>query len=361
MSTSLDGPPSVVEELHGTPVADPYRWLEDRTSQQSECWIREQQRRCHLYFSGCSDLATIRNLVRGYLDVEIADQPAKVGHRLFFRRQNPGQEQAGIYVRDTNTNMEHLLVDPRSFGDFVSVEIHRISEDGSLLAFEVRSGGEDKKAILIVNTESGRILPDAIDVGYSRGFAFTANNDGLYYCQESAKDADEHRIWLHFFQSGKADRLIFRAPRAPESRLALIADSVNLAAIWSRRETSTLVADLYVATRADELNWKTVYKRKEWPHLPLLRYGRIFLLSSDSAQNSTLMELDSDGRELRTVLSEKASFIQQIVMARDSIYLITRREDCRSRKIDLCVSKRKRRSEILLIRAEPYCVVSVGR
>ena len=33
----------VVEDYHGTPVADPYRWLEDVASADTQAWIEAQQ------------------------------------------------------------------------------------------------------------------------------------------------------------------------------------------------------------------------------------------------------------------------------------------------------------------------------
>ncbi|HCX78053.1 MAG TPA: hypothetical protein DG577_01430, partial [Firmicutes bacterium] len=33
---------SIVENFHGTMVADPYRWLEDSLSPESQAWIQEQ-------------------------------------------------------------------------------------------------------------------------------------------------------------------------------------------------------------------------------------------------------------------------------------------------------------------------------
>src|SRR5260370_5147618 len=185
MPLSMFRPAPVEEIIHDVVVSDPYRWLEDRHLPETEEWIADQQRRCEEYFADCGNLDALRSRVREYLDVEVLDQPAKVAGRYFYRRRNRGQEQASIYERNISTGHERLLVDPSALGPFASVGIHRISEDGSLLAYELKDGVEDKKAIRIVDVESGRILPDRIENGYARGVVFTSDYRGFYYCHET--------------------------------------------------------------------------------------------------------------------------------------------------------------------------------
>ena len=93
-------PGSTIDILHGVEVADPYRWLEDRNSDQTEEWISEQMRVHDRYFSKLPTLNMLRSRVSEYLNVEILDQPAQVGSYVFFRRRMSDQQQACIYVRD---------------------------------------------------------------------------------------------------------------------------------------------------------------------------------------------------------------------------------------------------------------------
>src|SRR6266481_5968465 len=152
-------PVQVEEVFHGVTVLDPYRWLEDRGSLHTEEWIASQQRRLDMYFSSVRQFRPLRTLVSQFLNVDVIDQAAHVGDRYFYRRREKNREQACIWVKDMATGQERVLVDPNEQGQFVSARIHSISDKGDLLAYEVKQGGEDARAIKIVELETGRTLP----------------------------------------------------------------------------------------------------------------------------------------------------------------------------------------------------------
>lgn len=149
----LTGP--IEEVIHGIMVRDPYRWLEDPSLPETEAWIRKQQQRCDAYFNSCPQLALLEQRVEAYLDIEVVDQPARVGDQYFYRKRRKGEEQGCLYARDSTSSIERLLVDPSVEGRYNSVGIYRISPDGACLAFEQRRGGEDRKEIGFVNVNGG--------------------------------------------------------------------------------------------------------------------------------------------------------------------------------------------------------------
>ena len=311
----------VEDVLHGVRVTDPYRWLEDRSLPQTVQWIREQQQNRADYFSACPGIETITSRVREYLDTEILDQPAKVGDRYFYRKRSKAQQQACIYVREISTGKDRLLVDPCSQGPFTSVGIHRISDDGSLIAYETISGGAARKTIGILDVESGRILPSELEEGFPRGLAFTPNNDGFYYCHDTKSDSDEHTIRLHRFDEPLPDRVVFRAPRVQTSRLVLSHDLERLGAIWFHPEGSQFLVDFSIAPLADDLTWTKIFTNKTAPYTPIFCHGRLFVLHQGDHQHLTVTELTEDGRETRTVVPERSTAICQILIAPDRLYV----------------------------------------
>lgn len=303
--------PPVEEVIHGTVVRDPYRWLEDRSLPQTQEWVRTQQANCDAYFARCEDIDKIRRRVREYLEVEIVDQPARIGDRYFFRRRDKNQEQGLIYVRDAG--VDRVLVDPASEGPLVSIGIHRISRSGSLLAYEHRCGGEDRKSIHVVDVKTGIILSDALERGFARGLEFTPGDDGYFYCHETSPVSRDHTIRFHLFDRPAADQIVFRADRSRVSRLVLTGDSVHIGAIWVREAAGEeLLEDLWIARKTDPTDWQQVCSKRPLPFSPILRYGRIFALTQGGSSDWKLVELDLAGNEIRTIVPEQEGVLRQL-------------------------------------------------
>src|SRR5580698_1669316 len=130
----------IEEVLHGVAVEDPYRWLENRSLQETDAWIRRQQQQCSSYFDASPEMQVLERLVQQYLDVEVVDQPVRIADRYFYRKRERKQEQGSIVVRAAETNIERLLIDPSSDGPFTSVAIYCISPEGNYLAYELKRG-----------------------------------------------------------------------------------------------------------------------------------------------------------------------------------------------------------------------------
>ena len=90
----------MTEVLHGVPVTDPYRWLEDQESPRTREWISAQTRYARSYLDSIPDRERIRQRIRQLLDVETYDSLQKVGTRYFFRKRLAGQEQPCICFRE---------------------------------------------------------------------------------------------------------------------------------------------------------------------------------------------------------------------------------------------------------------------
>ena len=101
----------VVDEIHGVPVPDPYRWLEQPDSDESRAWAAAQ---ADLYVSERDTWPgreTYRARLLELLGAGMVSAPVWRGERQFFMRRSAEQEHAVLLTVDPD-GTEHVLVDP---------------------------------------------------------------------------------------------------------------------------------------------------------------------------------------------------------------------------------------------------------
>ena len=104
----------VADTLHGTKVADPYRWLEDdvRTSKEVADWVTAQNKVTFGYLEKIPSRKPIQKRLTELWNYERQSAPFKAGGRYFVYRNNGLQNQSVLYVSETLDGKERVLIDP---------------------------------------------------------------------------------------------------------------------------------------------------------------------------------------------------------------------------------------------------------
>jgi prolyl oligopeptidase len=327
MSTVAQG--GTIEVIHGVEVRDPYRWLEHRWLPDTEEWINRQQQLCDQYFLQNKFFSPLRQVVTDTLAVEVIDQAARASDRVFLRKQIDGQERAAIWVKRAAEAEDRLLVDPSMVGSNVSVGILRISSDGSLLAYSVRSSGSDATEVRIVDVETGEALPDQLEISYVRGFAFVTRGKGFYYCAEPVSGTGTFTIKRHEFgESPSSDVTLFSVPWAKHRRVVLLSNCGTLAAVVSELTGAEMRQDLYITDEDNSSDWKALYTGVRGRLWPILARGQVFLLDRENARNGQIVGFRVGDKSIRVIVPEGSNPIQKCLVTREGFvitYLVDRK------------------------------------
>lgn len=186
-SQEHNGPPAtctdnVSETIHGVTIADPYRWLEDQNSPETRAWIEAQNKYT------ASKLATIpvREQIHARLTqlmkIDTIGIPIARGGRYFFTKRRADQNQPVIYLRNGFNGTDEVLIDPNTMSpdQTTSVVIQDISDDGKLMAYAVRQGGEDEVTVKLMDVDSRKDLSDSLPKGRI-GVSLKPDKTGFYY------------------------------------------------------------------------------------------------------------------------------------------------------------------------------------
>ena len=323
----------VTEVLHGVPITDPYRWLEDQDSPQTRQWIEVQTRYARQYLDSLPGRDRIRERIREFLAVETYDSLQKVGNRYFFRKRLPDQEQPCIYMREGADGEDQLLVDPneRGTGMFTAVKPVRVSMDGRLLLYEVKQGGERTGTFELLDIETRRALPDGLPRGYLRGFAFAPDGKSFCYAHEplDAKRSFHRAAYQHVLGTNfKDDREIFCAGEDEKLRVGLISDAQRLGFLVYRFLEKTRT-DFYLKPWESDEAPERVVTNADYSFGPLLLPSRILAITDRYAPNLRIVELRPrpEGEpEWADLVPESDGRIQQWAVAGERILVSYIRE-----------------------------------
>lgn len=316
----------VTDMLHGVPVTDSYRWLEDQDSLRTRAWIAAQTQFARSYLEAIPGRDRIRERVRELVDVETYDSILKAGKRYFFRKRLPGQEQPCIYVRQGIDGPDRLLVDPaeRGTGKYTAIKPLRPSPDGRLLLYEVKQGGERTGTFELVNADSGRVLPDGLPHGYLRGFAFAPDSSSFYYVHEHSGSTMRAGVALRHTlgTSPDADKQVLAVDGREKPRVVIVPGMTRLGFLVFRF-LDKIYTDFYLWNFLAESGPEPVILNADYKFDPiLLNSGRILAISNLNAPNFRIVEIHlpaGQQAEFKEVIPESNSMIQGWLVTKNRI------------------------------------------
>lgn len=198
----------VTDDYHGVKVVDPYRWLEDQHSPTTRAWIEEQNKYTDSLLNAWPEKEQLKRRVAELLKIDSIDAPMERSGRLFFVKRAADQDQGVLCVKKHDGTDDEVLVDPNqmSADHTISVLLETASDDGALVAYGLRKGGEDETTIHFRDVDRRADWPDVLPKANYFDMAITPDKSGLYY----SRGGNAPRVFYHAFGTDPAkDQLVF--------------------------------------------------------------------------------------------------------------------------------------------------------
>ncbi len=211
----------VVDDYHGTKVADPYRWLEDADSPESRAWIEAENALTFGYLGKIPERARLAARITKLFNYEKVSTPWKAGGRWFWNK-NDGLQNQGVLYTATSVDAEpSVLLDPNTLSadGTVSLGGTSISEDGKYMAYALSTAGSDWEEWRVREITTGKDLADRLAWVKFSGASWAHDGSGFYYSRypkpasegQSLKEANFGQA-VYFHRLGDAqekDRLVY--------------------------------------------------------------------------------------------------------------------------------------------------------
>ena len=174
-----------VTDYFGTKVSDPYRWMETEASQSQFMEFLKAQNE---YTRSVLDSVTARDAILTRIQHLDNAVPAvrswqRGGNSIFYLETAPGATSASLLVRDAAGHSRTLL-DPKTLEQgtaHAAIDYFAPSWDGRFVVAGVSFGGSENSTIHVIETDTGRILPDKITRTQYAGPSWRGDSKSFYY------------------------------------------------------------------------------------------------------------------------------------------------------------------------------------
>lgn len=194
-----------VDVYFGHEVADPYRWLEDDNSKETEEWVNAENELTQSYLDKIPFRNDLKNRLTDIWNYPKYGVPFNKGDNYFFFKNNGIQNQSVLYIQNGINGEPKVLLDPNKLSEDGTVALSSIgiSKDGTLLGYGISRGGSDWSEIMVLDIETGETLKDHIKWVKFSGISWLG--DGFFYsAYDEPKEGDElsgqnrfHKVYYH--------------------------------------------------------------------------------------------------------------------------------------------------------------------
>lgn len=217
---------TVVDDMFGTPVPDPYRWLESDARKNAEIgqWIAAQNALTEKTVAALPGRDTMRERLSRFFNFEQIGVPVTRGDRQFYIRNSGLEAQFSLFMREAGK--DHVLLDPREWSKDGTVALAEwaVSKDGRYLAFATQDGGEDWRTIRVLDVDSRTLTEDRVQWARFTTLEWAADGSGFFYNRypEPRSDAETSAAVanqsIEFHRLGTPqdqDRRVYATPDSP--------------------------------------------------------------------------------------------------------------------------------------------------
>jgi len=233
------GPPSsppkakvapVEDTVQGHKIVDPYRYLENANDPDTKLYAEQELSYTRSILDPLPGRDKIHARLSQLLEIGTVGAPQMGGKYYFHTRRDGNQNQPVLYVREgangafNGEDRALLDVNKMAADGTIALDWWYASEEGKYVAYGTSPSGSEISTLRVIETASGKLLPDSIERTRAASLAWKRDNSGFFYTRYPKKgDVPEgqevyHRhVFYHALGTDPAqDPLIFGEGRDPE-------------------------------------------------------------------------------------------------------------------------------------------------
>ena len=210
----------VTFDYFGTPINDPYNWLEDDRATATEAWVEAENKVTFGYLNQIPFRADLRKRLGEIYDYPKYSAPFKKRELTFFSKNEGLQNQSVLWVQKGDDAPAEVLIDPNTLSEDGTTRLGAFvpSKDARYAAYMLSQAGSDWQQIKVMDLQTRQNLADDIEWVKISGIAWAGR--GFYYSRYDApENADKayseknefHQVFFHQIGTAQSDdELVYR-------------------------------------------------------------------------------------------------------------------------------------------------------
>lgn len=337
----------VVEDYHGTKIADPYRWLEDDRSEETKQWVTEQNKVTFGYLDKISYRADWLKRLEEINNYPKYSSPSRKNEYFYFSKNDGLQNQSILYRQKGLDGKPEIVLDPNKFSadGTTGLGAFSLSKNGKYAVVGKTKGGSDWRTYYVMDMKTLKYLPDSLEWVKVSGASW--QGDGFFYSRyptpEKGKELstknENHQVYYHKVGTSQdKDVLVYEDPANPQRFHNIFTDENErfvLLNISDRGKAKDGNALWYYDSKSADKKFKPIIKEAgdyDYSFIDEVN-GKFIMSTNDGALNQKVILLDPANPQKenwKTIIDEKPENISSINTAGGKIF-ITYLKDVTSR------------------------------
>ncbi len=208
---------ATVDEYFGVKVADPFRPLENDTSDITAAWVKAENDVTNAYLAKIPQRAKYLKRLKEVSNYAKEYTPFEKNGKWYVYKNNGLQNQAVLYQMDKLGGEARVFLDPNKLSDDGTVALRGISfsNDGKYFAYTISRSGSDWEEIYVMDVNTRQTLGDHIVWAKFTGAEWCG--DGFYYSaydapqkgKETSEKNEVHKVYYHKIGTPQSDDVLF--------------------------------------------------------------------------------------------------------------------------------------------------------
>lgn len=206
------------DNYFGTSVNDPYRWLEDDRSKETEYWVKSENEVTEKYLAQIPFRDSLKSRMQALWNSPKYFAPFACGKNYFYYRYTGIENQPELFYMKGIDYVPMMYFDPNKLSADGTTAITQTvpSHDGSSIAFMVSDAGSDWNEIRIKEVKNMKTYPEKI--GWVKFSSIAWWKDGFFYSRYDSvatgniftQKNEYHKVYYHKLNTPQSsDSLVF--------------------------------------------------------------------------------------------------------------------------------------------------------